>query len=45
MLISAEKQNPAVSVRGVSKRFGEASVLDNINFDVAEAETVVLLLP
>lgn len=33
----------AVSVRNVSKRFGEAMVLDDINFDVAEDEIVVLL--
>lgn len=33
----------AVSVRNVSKRFGDAMVLDDINFDVAEDEIVVLL--
>ena len=33
----------AVTVMGVSKRFGEASVLDNINFSVDEDEIVVLL--
>ena len=33
----------AVTVMGVSKRFGEASVLDNINFSVNEDEIVVLL--
>jgi sulfate transport system ATP-binding protein len=43
MSLEGESHNPAVSVRNVSKRFGGASVLDNINFDVAEAETVVLL--
>jgi sulfate/thiosulfate transport system ATP-binding protein len=33
----------AASVVGVSKRFGKTSVLENINFDVAEGETLVLL--
>lgn len=33
----------AARVMGVSKRFGETSVLENINFDVAEGETLVLL--
>src|SRR5687768_6839952 len=33
----------AVSVRDISKRFGDAIVLDDINFDVAEGEIVVLL--
>jgi ABC-type transporter Mla maintaining outer membrane lipid asymmetry ATPase subunit MlaF len=33
----------AVTVMGVSKRFGAASVLDNINFSVDEDEIVVLL--
>src|SRR5687767_11165773 len=33
----------AVSIRDVSKRFGEVTVLDDINFDVAESEIVVLL--
>ena len=41
--MAEQDQNPAVSVRGVSKRFGTASVLDRISFDVAEAETIVLL--
>jgi len=35
--------NAAVRVIGLSKRFGEATVLDNINFEVAEGEIVVLL--
>src|SRR5213080_2641688 len=34
---------PAASVVGVSKRFGKTSVLENINFDVAEGESLVLL--
>ena len=34
---------PAASVVGVSKRFGKTSVLENITFDVAEGEALVLL--
>src|ERR1700752_633762 len=33
----------AASVVGLSKRFGKASVLENISFDVAEGEVLVLL--
>jgi ABC-type Fe3+/spermidine/putrescine transport system ATPase subunit len=33
----------AASVLGVSKRFGKTSVLENISFDVAEGEALVLL--
>ena len=33
----------AASVIGLSKRFGKASVLENISFDVAEGEVLVLL--
>ena len=33
----------ATSVIGVSKRFGKTSVLENISFDVAEGEALVLL--
>ncbi len=33
----------AASVIGVSKRFGKTSVLENITFDVAEGEVLVLL--
>lgn len=33
----------AVSVRDISKCFGDVTVLDDINFDVAEGEIVVLL--
>jgi ABC-type Fe3+/spermidine/putrescine transport system ATPase subunit len=33
----------AVSVRNISKKFGGTMVLDDINFDVAEGETIVLL--
>lgn len=39
---TAEKQI-AASIRGVSKRFKDAIVLDDINFDVAEGESIVLL--
>ena len=35
--------NVAASVVGISKRFGKTSVLENINFDVAEGEALVLL--
>src|SRR6186713_2200918 len=34
---------PAASIVGISKRFGKTSVLENINFDVAEGEALVLL--
>jgi ABC-type Fe3+/spermidine/putrescine transport system ATPase subunit len=40
------KEDPtpaAASVVGISKRFGETSILENINFDVAEGEVLVLL--
>src|SRR6201988_3136828 len=33
----------AASVIGISKRFGKTSVLENISFDVAEGEALVLL--
>ena len=33
----------AASVLGISKRFGKTSVLENISFDVAEGEALVLL--
>ncbi len=33
----------AASVTGLSKRFGQASVLEDISFDVAEGEVLVLL--
>jgi len=38
-----DNNNFAASVRNVSKKFGEAIVLDDINFDVAEGESIVLL--
>ncbi|MCU1266754.1 MAG: hypothetical protein JWM21_3072 [Acidobacteria bacterium] len=34
---------PAASVRAISKRFGQTSVLEDITFDVAEGEALVLL--
>jgi ABC-type Fe3+/spermidine/putrescine transport system ATPase subunit len=34
---------PAASVRGISKRFGKTPVLEDISFDVAEGEALVLL--
>lgn len=43
MIETKEKNQHAVSVEGVSKKFGEATVLENINFDVAESEILVLL--
>jgi len=43
MIETKGKNQPAVSVEGVSKKFGEATVLENINFDVAESEIIVLL--
>src|SRR6476620_4575406 len=33
----------AATVMGLSKRFGKTSVLENITFDVAEGEVLVLL--
>jgi sulfate/thiosulfate transport system ATP-binding protein len=45
-LLANAKQNPpaaAARVTGISKRFGKASVLENITFDVAEGELLVLL--
>ena len=38
-----EDRSVAIALTGVSKRFGKTSVLENINFDVAEGETLVLL--
>jgi sulfate/thiosulfate transport system ATP-binding protein len=39
----AEKSGVAASVRGISKRFRKARVLEDISFDVAEGESLVLL--
>ena len=38
-----QRPTAAASVVGISKRFGKASVLENISFDVAEGEVLVLL--
>lgn len=43
MAESTEKNQIAVSVEGISKRFGETVVLEDINFEVREGETIVLL--
>jgi len=42
-MMGSSKDQTAVCVRDVSKRFGDTTVLDDINFDVAEGEIVVLL--
>ncbi|HEV8590041.1 MAG TPA: ABC transporter ATP-binding protein [Pyrinomonadaceae bacterium] len=39
----SEKTGVAASVRGISKRFKKASVLEDVSFDVAEGESLVLL--
>src|SRR5687767_11722413 len=36
-------QPPAASIVGISKRFGKTSVLEDVSFDVAEGEALVLL--
>jgi ABC-type Fe3+/spermidine/putrescine transport system ATPase subunit len=41
--IPKETPPPAASIVGLSKRFGKTSVLENISFDVAEGEALVLL--
>ncbi|HEY8563704.1 MAG TPA: ABC transporter ATP-binding protein [Pyrinomonadaceae bacterium] len=38
-----QKSGTAVTVEGISKKFGAAVVLEDINFEVAEGETIVLL--
>lgn len=40
---SQQPRAAAASVLGISKSFGKASVLENISFDVAEGEVLVLL--
>jgi len=40
---SSEAPQPAASVRALSKRFGQTPVLEDISFDVAEGEALVLL--
>lgn len=42
-MTNGSQEQFAVSIRDVSKSFGSATVLDDINFDVAEDEIVVLL--
>ena len=42
-MTNSHDNNTAVSVRNVTKSFGTAIVLDDINFDVAQDEIVVLL--
>lgn len=44
-LPDANRTPPPVATRviGISKRFGKTSILENVNFDVAEGETLVLL--
>ena len=39
----AEKTGVAASVRGISKRFKKVPVLDDVSFDVADGESLVLL--
>lgn len=43
MTESTEKNLIAVNVEGLSKKFGETVVLEDINFHVKEGETIVLL--
>jgi ABC-type Fe3+/spermidine/putrescine transport system ATPase subunit len=43
MTVSTNKTQIAVTVEGISKRFGAATVLEDINFEVTEGETIVLL--
>jgi sulfate transport system ATP-binding protein len=43
MTDSTEKTQTAVSAEGISKRFGAASVLEDISFEVGEGEIIVLL--
>ncbi len=38
-----EKTQIAVTVEGMSKKFGAAAVLEDVNFEVGEGETIVLL--
>lgn len=43
MIDSKEKSQIAASVRNISKKFGATTVLEDINFDVSEGESLVLL--
>src|SRR5213595_3970372 len=42
-LSNSAPTHAAASVRGISKRFGKTSVLEDISFEVAEGEALVLL--
>lgn len=42
-MVSKQKAHIAVSVVNVSKKFGDATVLEDINFDVGDGEILVLL--
>jgi ABC-type Fe3+/spermidine/putrescine transport system ATPase subunit len=42
-MIDTQTSTLAASIKGLSKKFGQTIVLDNINFDVSEGEIVVLL--
>lgn len=42
-MVESTNKQIAASVRGISKSFGEAMVLEDINFDVNEGESLVLL--
>ena len=41
--LEATRSDAAVSVHGISKRFGKTGVLKDISFDMAEGESLVLL--
>jgi ABC-type Fe3+/spermidine/putrescine transport system ATPase subunit len=41
--VSESVPQPAARIVGISKRFGKTSVLENISFDVAEGEALVIL--
>jgi sulfate transport system ATP-binding protein len=43
MTDSLANTQTAVSIEGISKKFGAATVLEDINFEVGEGETIVLL--
>src|SRR5829696_2389528 len=43
MMESTGRTQIAVSVEGLSKKFGASAVLEDINFEVREGETIVLL--
>src|SRR5256885_15249097 len=39
----ATHRPPAASIQGLSKKYGEAEVLQDVHFDVAQGEALVLL--